>query len=62
MGEVPEWYRVIKAAKYLGVSPWDLADQSIYWVSAAEAAQEVDALAEKIAQEQAEKDKGTRKG
>jgi hypothetical protein len=31
MGEVPDWYVIIKAAKYLGVPPWELMKQSIFW-------------------------------
>ena len=31
MGEVPEWYLVIRAARYLGVAPWDLIDQPQAW-------------------------------
>ena len=31
MGEIPDWYVIIKAAKYLGVPPWDLMKQSIFW-------------------------------
>ncbi|HOG46289.1 MAG TPA: hypothetical protein PLJ35_15690 [Anaerolineae bacterium] len=31
MGEAPEWYWDIQAARYLGVAPWELAAQSIEW-------------------------------
>jgi hypothetical protein len=27
----PDWYGFIQAAKYLGVAPWDLIKQSVYW-------------------------------
>lgn len=27
----PDWYMVIQAAKYLGVAPWELMEQSVYW-------------------------------
>jgi len=27
----PDWYALVQAAKYLGVAPWDLMRQSIYW-------------------------------
>jgi hypothetical protein len=30
-GECPDWYELISAAKYLGVSPWDLDAQPIKW-------------------------------
>lgn len=36
LGEIPPWYRVIRAAKWAGVAPWDLADRSAFWVSAIE--------------------------
>lgn len=32
MGEVPEWYELIEAARYLIVPPWELAEQSVVWV------------------------------
>ncbi len=31
MGAVPEWYVYMQAAKYLGVAPWELMEQSVYW-------------------------------
>ena len=42
MGEVPSWYRLLKAAKYLEVAPWELARQPLAWVHRAEAAQEAE--------------------
>ena len=27
MGEIPDWYLLVRAARYLGVAPWDLASQ-----------------------------------
>lgn len=44
------WFRVVKAAKYLGVSPWELVDQPVYWLNAAEDAQDIEAHADKIEQ------------
>lgn len=32
MGEIPEWYYVIRAARYLGVPPWELMEQPKYWL------------------------------
>lgn len=49
MGEVPGWYRTIKAAQYLGTSPWSLHEQSLDWLLAAEEAQAAEAHAEKMA-------------
>jgi len=31
MGACPEWYPLLRAARYLGVAPWDLAEQSLAW-------------------------------
>ncbi len=31
MGECPDWYPIIQAAKYLGCNPWELMGESIYW-------------------------------
>ena len=31
MGYCPDWYAVIQAAKYLGVPPWELMNQSLWW-------------------------------
>lgn len=35
---MPDWYPLIKAAKYLQVAPWDLADQPPEWIAWAQAA------------------------
>lgn len=31
MGAVPDWYATIRAAKYLGVAPWELTEREIVW-------------------------------
>lgn len=31
MGEPPEWFVLMKVAKWLGVAPWDLAQQPVGW-------------------------------
>lgn len=31
MGALPSWYANIRAARYLGVSPWDLEERSVRW-------------------------------
>lgn len=48
MGVAPSWYRLLKAAKYLGVAPWDLAAKPLTWVNMAEEAQAAEAHAEAI--------------
>jgi hypothetical protein len=40
MGEAPAWYLTLRAAKYLGVAPWDLAERPVWW-------QEIALVAEK---------------
>jgi hypothetical protein len=39
MGSPPGWYRLIKAAQFLQVPPWVLAEKPHAWVNMAEAAQ-----------------------
>jgi hypothetical protein len=48
MGEAPTWFRVLKAAQYLRVAPWELASQPLYWLEVAESAQAAEAHAEKM--------------
>lgn len=48
MGSPPSWYRVLKASQYLGVPPWELAEQPMAWVRMAEEAQAAEAHAEAI--------------
>jgi hypothetical protein len=45
MGSVPSWYRLLKAAQYLGVPPWVLQTKPMTWVNMAEAAQAAEAHA-----------------
>ena len=47
MGEVPEWYAVIRAAKYLWVAPWELLDAPVYWKQWAVMAENAEAEASK---------------
>lgn len=41
-GSLPAWYRLIKAAQYLRVSPWDLAVKPYWWITRAEAAMDAE--------------------
>jgi len=41
-GRIPAWYRLLKAAKYMGVSPWDLSEKTYWWVTRAEAAMDAE--------------------
>lgn len=51
MGEVPDWYRTIRAAKYLGVAPWELMDQPVVWESWARVSENAEAEANRQRQE-----------
>lgn len=31
MGDAPEWFVLVKVAKFLGVAPWELAQQPVGW-------------------------------
>lgn len=31
MGACPDWYYLLQTAKYLGVAPWELIEQSVVW-------------------------------
>ncbi len=44
-GEAPEWYTVMRAAKYLGVAPWELLEQNVGWTNAALVAMDAEAKA-----------------
>jgi len=48
MGSVPEVYGYIRAAKYLGVAPWDLMDRDDgrFWASRAIAIENAESLAQ----------------
>lgn len=45
IGEVPAWYTLVKAARYLGVAPWDLARKPLWWTHVALASQGAEAHA-----------------
>jgi hypothetical protein len=45
MGEVPQWYRLLKAAQYLGTTPWELERQPWRYVLQAQEAQQSEAWA-----------------
>ncbi len=43
---MPEWYPLIRAARYLGVAPWELLNQPACWMHWALAAQAAEAEAQ----------------
>lgn len=47
MGHAPAWYITLRAAKYLGVPPWDLLDRPVWWQEIALAAESAETAAEK---------------
>ncbi|MBX6770885.1 MAG: hypothetical protein IRY83_04115 [Chloroflexi bacterium] len=53
MGHPPEWYLLIRAARYLGVAPWELARQSSVWRDWALISQSAEAEAEAEAMKRA---------
>lgn len=56
MGAIPDWYRLIRAAKYLGVAPWDLAERPVTWMEWALTAENAEASAqEQLAEQQRRK-------
>jgi len=55
MGSIPDWYLTIRAAKYLGVPPWDLMDKSRIWMMWALHAEAAEARAEKALMERAKR-------
>ena len=48
-GSAPEWYGLLRAAKYLGVAPWDLNRQPLVWRLWAHEAEGAEAAAQKHA-------------
>ena len=55
VGACPDWYPLIRAARYLGVAPWELAKQPITWREWASIAQSAENHAEAEAIKRASK-------
>jgi hypothetical protein len=53
MGEAPQWYSLVAAARYLGVDPWVLETKPVLWVHRAIAARNAEAHADEMAQKHA---------
>ncbi len=58
----PDYYALIKAAKYLGVPPWELAERPTYWQEWANDSQSLDNEVEKEQEKRAEKNRKRGKG
>ena len=54
LGALPDWYPLIRAAKYLGVAPWDLLQQPLFWQQKALLAEKVESAVQDQLQQQAE--------
>ena len=46
MGDVPEWYPLLVAAKHLEVAPWELAKMPVWWTEIALAARHAEIAAQ----------------
>lgn len=46
-GALPQWYGLIRAARYLGVAPWELAEKPAIWRDWAVAAESAEVEAQK---------------
>lgn len=53
MGEAPEWYELIVAAKYLRVAPWELLERPVVWKAWALAAASAEAASKRSKEESA---------
>jgi len=51
VGACPPWYPLLRAARYLGVPPWELARQPVTWQRWALAAEEAEGAAARAARE-----------
>ena len=58
MGSVPPWFQVIKAARWLGVPPWELLTRPPVWMEWALVAETAEATAQRQANEAAGKRRG----
>lgn len=54
-GYVPQMYMLFRAAKYVGVPPWELSEQSIYWMNHALQYEQIENEAERKRHERASK-------
>jgi hypothetical protein len=48
LGEQPQWYPVMAAARYLKVPVWDLMNEPLEWVHRAAAAMRAEAHAQEM--------------
>jgi hypothetical protein len=55
MGSLPEWYTLVRAARYLGVAPWELLEQQSAWMDWALMAESAENEAQEIVARQRRK-------
>lgn len=55
MGECPDWYPLMRAARYMKVAPWELADKPICWQNWANIAEFAEDRADAEKQNRAQK-------
>lgn len=60
MGECPEWYPLLRAARYLNVAPWELIERPQTWTDWALAAESAEDAAREQLHKRAER-KGRRR-
>lgn len=58
MGECPDWYSTVRAARYLNVAPWELLERPVYWTTWATMAEQAENEAERQQQERENRKKG----
>lgn len=62
MGDLPTWYRLLEAARYLGVPHWELAERPVIEMERALVAKDAEAYAEKKLAREAEAKAKARRG
>jgi hypothetical protein len=55
MGYVPQEYLLFRAARYMGVAPWELEVRSVRWLNSALAFESIEAKAETVIRERRQK-------
>lgn len=54
-GYAPEEYLLFRAARYCGVAPWELEQQSVYWLNHALKYESIENEAQRMRHERAQK-------
>jgi hypothetical protein len=53
---MPEWYPLLRAARYLGVPPWELAKRPMGWTQMALTAEKAEGIGAQIARDLAKQE------